>query len=179
MEGLCKQLRKIYCLQKTVSCINYRCAAELMQSYEWEWTMQKSIFIAPPAPSPAPTQLCLNYTVLTLTVFLYSGSSCYLHPQPGSATLLLIIFTWVLKDTQASLGFSSLKSKSSSYFGAMPAALLWPPVQMEIIQFIQKEAFASMVLPFCDDGHLSAEGRVITWTVGQNVIKLTQEYLIF
>lgn len=140
----------------------------------------KRVFLLPPpAPSPAPTQLCLNYTVLTLTVFLYSGSSCYLHPQPGSATLLLIIFTWVLKDTQASLGFSSLKSKSSSYFGAMPAALLWPPVQMEIIQFIQKEAFASMVLPFCDDGHLSAEGRVITWTVGQNVIKLTQEYLIF
>lgn len=88
----------------------------------------------------------------------YFGSSCYLHPQPGSATLLLITFVWVLGDTQASLGFSNLKSKSSSYFGAMPAALLWPPVQMEIIQIIQKEVSASTMLPLYDDRHLSAEG---------------------
>lgn len=143
-----------------------------MQSYEWEWTMQKSIFIAPPVPSPSSNPALSELYSADFDSLPLLWLQLLLPPEPGSATLLLIIFTWVLKDTQASLGFSSLKSKSSSYFGAMPAALLWPPVQREIIQLIQKEAFASTVLPFCDDGRLSADGRVITWTVGQNVINL-------
>lgn len=60
----------------------------------------------------------------------------------------------------------------------MPAALLWPPVQMEIIQLIQKEAFASMVLPFYDDGHLSAEGSDYV-NSGPECDEVTQENLIF
>lgn len=176
MEGLCKQHHKTDCLQKTAPCINCRCAAELMQSYEWEWAVQERFFLY----SPAPNLLCLNYAVLTLTVFLYHSSSSYLHPQPGSATSLLIAWVWVLGDTQAGLGFSRLKSKSSPYFRAMPAALPWPPAQMEIVQPIQKEIFSSTVLPFHGEGHQAAGRRVVTWAVGSwECDKVTQENLIF
>lgn len=172
MEGLCEQHHKTDCLQKTAPCINCRCAAELLQSCEWEWTVQKTIFLY----SPAPKQLCLNYTVLTLTVFLYFSSGCCVHPQPGSATLLLIALFWVFEDTQAGLGFSKLKSKISPYFRAMPAALPWPPAQMEIIQPIQKEAFSGTVLPFHGDGHQAAERSVVTWQwAPESTIKLPRK----
>lgn len=133
----------------------------------------------PQPHSPAPTQLCLNYTVLTLTVFLYSGCSCYFHPQPGSAILLLIMFAWVLGDTQASRGFSSLKSKSSSYFGAMPAVFLWWPVQMEIIQLIQKEVFCKYGAVLSWLWTSFHWGKAIIWTIGPECDEVIQENLSF
>lgn len=52
----------------------------------------------------------------------------------------------------------------------MPAALPWPPAQVELIQPIQKETFPNTVLAFPGDGRKAAESGHMS-----SVIKLPRK----
>lgn len=52
----------------------------------------------------------------------------------------------------------------------MPAALPWPPAQVELIQPIQKETFPNTVLAFRGDGRKAAESGHMS-----SVIKLPRK----
>lgn len=132
----------------------------------------KEYFSVLPSSKPALSELCSA----DLYSFLYSSSSCYLHPQAGSATSLLITLAWVIpKQVWAPAGWNLRALLISER-----CQLLFPdhqPRRRSSSPYRRKlsQAWCSPFVVM--DSRLL---RVVTWAMGSwECHKLTQENLIF